>query len=58
MQDYIVIEEYHLSNLVEEVNKLILRGYIPIGGICTASAYNGDSCIMYYQAVIKERKHG
>lgn len=55
MDKYIVIEKAYLTHLQEEVNRMILQGYVPQGGV---TFFVKDSGLerQYLQAmVLKER---
>lgn len=46
---YIVVNEINISKLIEEVNKKISEGFVPIGGISNVQK-------SYQQAMIKHDK--
>ena len=51
IEEYNVVEYYKLTGLIERVNREIELGWLPIGGICTTNAGNGQ--FYYTQALVK-----
>jgi hypothetical protein len=49
--DYVVVTEVNTENLVSEVNRLIDRGYQPVGGI--AATVDTDLNEVFFQAMAK-----
>ena len=53
MKDYIVVTSQHLSDLIEDTNRYISVGYIPVGGIAIKPwrPYNSDE---FLQALVRK----
>jgi Domain of unknown function (DUF1737) len=50
---YDVIHDLDLGNLVTTVNRLIQKGWEPLGGIAVLSSPESMSGKIFYQAIIK-----
>ena len=60
MMKYFVVKAGHHSKLIIEINKLIEKGWKPLGGVCAVNIFENNSGSLYakipdlYQAMIKE----
>ena len=52
MENYKIIETRNLIELQKSVNKLIEKGWIPIGGVSTYGVF--DDPVYFYQTLIKK----
>lgn len=50
---YKIVEEIYSADLEREVNKLIEKGCIPIGGVCSDTSF-GDGSYMYQAMIFGE----
>ena len=54
---YIVVQHYDVLELIEEVNRLIDKGYEPQGGITITTRLNDMiSNVVYLQAMVLTKK--
>jgi len=49
--NYVILEDFEITNLQKKVNNHINKGYKPIGGIATAA--QKDGFIEYIQSMLK-----
>lgn len=52
---YKVVRSSKLTQLIDDVNLNILKGYVPLGGVCCMN-YSETHTDEYIQAMIKEDK--
>ncbi len=49
-QAYTIVKDNSLSGLLDEVNQRMLKGWNPLGGLCTLESTNWT---YYYQAMVR-----
>ena len=54
--EYQILSSHLLSDLEEEVNEYISKGFYPVGGVSTACTGYEKGDIIYTQAVMKQVK--
>jgi Domain of unknown function (DUF1737) len=56
--NYRIVEAKDTEGLETEVNEMIRDGWTPLGGVCVVNSQVNTYAWWFYQAMMRDRRHG